>query len=136
MSDQDEAQCRKLLVRVLNALDNGNYQTLAEQFAPDGVWHRQGERLEGRPAIVAALQKRPPHVVTRHLANNIEINIVSEDEATAHSVVVVYRHESDEPVKSAPMELPRSILDYDDRFVRYDGEWLLAERKSSKIFSS
>jgi hypothetical protein len=103
-------------------------------MTPDGIWHRQGERLQGHKAVLAALARRPADLVTRHLVTNVEVRFVSAERATARSTVLVFRHEG--PVESsAPMSQPHSVLDYDDDLVKQDGRWQIAERRSRRIFS-
>src|SRR5882724_12776568 len=59
-----------LLHRLFFNLDEQRYSQVAELFAPDGVWHRQGEQLQGRDAVRQALEQRPAGLKTRHLVSN------------------------------------------------------------------
>ena len=67
MDSLDFVECQRTLYRFARALDAGDFEAVAATMAEDGVWFRQGERLEGRAAVVAALNKRGPSVLTRHL---------------------------------------------------------------------
>lgn len=133
MSTQDFVECQRLLARFSRALDEGNYHKLSEQMTEDGVWFRQGERLEGRTAVVEALSKRAPDLLTRHLVTNIEIDFDGSGGALCRSTVVVFRYEG--PVaEAAPMSLPHAIIDYTDTLSKEGGCWLIAERKSQRLF--
>jgi uncharacterized protein (TIGR02246 family) len=134
MDDIEFIQVQRMLNSFSRALDEGDFQKVASQMTPDGIWHRQGERLQGHKAVLAALARRPADLVTRHLVTNVEVRFVSAERATARSTVLVFRHEG--PVESAaPMSLPHSVLDYDDDLVKQDGRWQIAERRSRRIFS-
>lgn len=87
-------ECQRVLYRFVRALDDGDFEAVAAEMAEDGVWFRQGERLEGRTAVVTALRKRGPSVLTRHLVTNIAIEGTGTDSAVSHCTVLVFRDES------------------------------------------
>jgi hypothetical protein len=64
-----EWECAQLLGRFFRLLDESRYDELATLFGSDGVWHRQGTSLRGSAAVLEAMNARPPHQVTRHLAS-------------------------------------------------------------------
>jgi ketosteroid isomerase-like protein len=126
-------ECQRTLYRFARALDAGDFEAVAATMAEDGVWFRQGERLEGRAAVVAALNKRGPSVLTRHLITNIVIDEAGADRAISHCTVLVFRDESGTPQPVALVS-PRTVSDYEDRFVRREGRWQIAERRSTSVF--
>ncbi len=134
MDTLDYVECQRVLYRFVRALDEGKFDEVAATMADDGVWHRQGEVLKGRAAVVAALNKRGPAVLTRHMVTNIVIESTGPDSALSRCTTLVYRSEASTapPVK---MDLPRSVADYEDRFVRRNGRWEIFERRSSRIFA-
>ena len=104
-------------------------------MAPEGVWHRQGRALRGPDEVLAAVRQRPPGRVTAHLVQNLVVDLMNEDEATARYLSLVYRHDgpagADEP---APLSAPLSISAGNDRLRRANGEWLVVERRSRRLF--
>ncbi len=68
------ASCAGELTQALHAfishLDERRYDELLAAFAPQGRWLRQGRWLEGRDAILQALQARPAGMRVRHVMSN------------------------------------------------------------------
>jgi SnoaL-like domain len=120
---------RDTIARYNHAGDRGRLEELAAQFAPDGILEiHGGDRLEGRPAIVAGLggvvrrsddgaaaSGLPP--VLRHHVSSVLIHGITSERAHADSYFAV---------------LTRGGLDhwgrYRDVFVPFEDRWLLAHR--------
>jgi ketosteroid isomerase-like protein len=135
MDTIDYIECCRTLARFARALDESDFDGVAAQMTEEGVWHRQGERLEGRAAIVAALDRRPSTRLTRHLVTNIVGESVTPEQARLRCTVLVYAVD-DVASLPAPMPAPASVLDYEDILVRQpDGRWLIAERRSQRVFA-
>jgi ketosteroid isomerase-like protein len=134
MDTLDFVECQRTLYRFARALDAGDFEGVAATMAEDGVWFRQHERLEGRAAVVAALSKRGPAVLTRHLITNVVIESAGVDSAVSRCTVLVFRDESGAG-QPAALESARTIADYEDRFVRREGRWQIAERRSTRVFA-
>jgi SnoaL-like domain len=79
-----EAACAKVTIRFFRALDAREHEAAAGFFAPDGVWHRAGTVLTGRPAIIEALAKRSPDRATAHLLSNVWAEAIDPDHARVH----------------------------------------------------
>ena len=47
--------CKDAVIRFYAALDAGRMDEVAQAFASDGVWHRQGAQLRGPDAVSRAL---------------------------------------------------------------------------------
>ena len=126
---------QQAILRFYSALDRSDYDSLAAAMAPEGVWHRQGRALRGPDEVLAAVRQRPPGRVTAHLVQNLVVDLMNEDEATARYLSLVYRHDgpagADEP---APLSAPLSISAGNDRLRRANGEWLVVERRSRRLF--
>jgi hypothetical protein len=73
-------------------LDERRYSDLVGMFRPEGRWLRQGQWLEGRTAVHAALDARPPSRV-RHVISNAHVATSNDDEATIESYMTAYRDE-------------------------------------------
>jgi hypothetical protein len=133
-----QAECQAAIGSFFIALDLHDFAACAALMAPDGVWHRKGKPLVGRDAVLADLASRGPEVVTAHIVTNCVISPLSADSATARYYALVYRCDNhtgsaDAP---APLDRPVSILIYEDSFVRSDGAWLTASRRSRRLFAT
>ena len=65
-----EWDCTQLLTRFFNAFDAWHYDEMAAMFAPDGVWHRASQELQGA-TILLALNARSCTQRVRHVVTNI-----------------------------------------------------------------
>jgi uncharacterized protein (TIGR02246 family) len=126
MSDTDIRQaCTDVASRFFRCLDRRQYDELADLFAPDGTWFRQGAELRGRDAIVAALAQRPAALVTRHLLSNVWVDIITQDAVHVHYDVSVYTQSGTSPPRHA------QILSGIDRLIRVRDAWRI-ERKEAQ----
>ena len=94
-------------------------------MAPDQV-------IQGRETIRAALLTRPKTLLTKHLATNVMIDVVSRDEAHGLSYLTMISTtppgDAAAPYVSAG---PIYFGEFKDRFVREGGEWKILERRGS-----
>jgi uncharacterized protein (TIGR02246 family) len=111
--------------RFFRCLDRRQYDELADLFAPDGAWIRQGAELRGRDAIVATLVQRPANLVTRHLLSNVWVDIVTPESVHVHYDVSVYTQSGTSPPRHA------QILSGVDRMIRVRDTWRI-ERKEAQ----
>ena len=131
------AECADVIHRFYRALDGGDYLTLARQMLPEGVWVRQGQTLEGRAAIVEALNKREPALVTTHIVNNLVVDRQDERTATASMYITVLRYEGDDNAEGpAPVPPIRAIQLAEDKLVLTDQGWQIAHKTARAIFRS
>ncbi|TCR65716.1 nuclear transport factor 2 family protein [Bosea sp. BK604] len=116
-------------------LDTGAFEDLADRMAPGGRWHRQGEILTDRQAILAAMAARGNDVRTAHLVTNFQLADVTETAATAKFYMVAFRH--DGPVVAgtpSPLDLPRSIGLYECRCVLVGDAWRIEDMRADPRF--
>jgi len=126
MSETDIRQaCTDVASRFFRCLDRRQYDELADLFAPDGAWIRQGAELRGRDAIVTALAQRPAALVTRHLLSNVWVDIVTAEIAHVHYDVSVYAQSGTSPPRHA------QILSGLDGLIRVRDAWRI-ERKEAQ----
>lgn len=131
------AECADVIHRFYLALDAGEYEALVAQMLPDGVWVRQGKTLEGRHAVLAALAQREPGVITTHLVQNLVVDQLDDDTATASMYVMVLRHEGDQPHRTTvPMPPIRAVQLVRDKLVRTSNGWRIAHKAGGAIFRS
>lgn len=127
--------CMDVIHRFYCSLDAGDYDTLVEQMSPDGVWERQGKKLEGRPAIRDALRQRGDGVTTAHLVQNLVVDRTDEHSAVASMYVVVLRHEGAGPGDKPPATPPiRAVQRVRDELVLTDRGWRIARKTGHPIF--
>jgi SnoaL-like domain len=131
---QIERDCERIVHAYSRALDLGDMSTAADFFAENGSLARPmapDAVITGRETIRAALLTRPKTLLTKHLATNVMIEVVSRDEARGLSYLTMI---STTPGDAAPPFVSAGPLyfgEFKDRFVRERGEWKILERRGS-----
>jgi hypothetical protein len=121
-----EWDCAQVLTRFFNYFDQWRYEDMADLFAPDGVWHRQGKALQGRAAILAALAERSTTQWVRHVVTNLQIDVVD---------VTPYRHDSGAKQTEPPrIRAPYLLLVVPGRLRRTDAGWKIASMEMNREF--
>jgi hypothetical protein len=117
------------------ALDAMNYAAVAEGFAADGVWHRQGKELKGPGMVSAAMAERPKGARTRHIVTNVLATVKSESEVAIDFYMTVFSHngEADAPLP-APMNVPNSVGLAHATVRRDSGQWKIVSLRSAATF--
>lgn len=124
----DVVQLTQRLHAFFSHLDERRYEDLAAMFLPQGRWLRQGRWVEGRAAIVQALQARPASMRVRHLLSNVLVTAHSPDEMRVEAYLTAYRQLEGQ----APSLF--SINTVANTFQRSAGEWMLAEQQLVREF--
>jgi SnoaL-like domain len=117
-----EADCAKLIARYANANDLARWDEVVALYVEDGVMVRPtapDAPLQGRSAILAAFQGRPPRR-TRHVCSNVVITVDGPDSASGVSAMILFQPDA------APL-----AGSFHDRFVRTAEGWRFAERRGS-----
>ena len=132
-----EWDCQQAVTRFYHYLDNRRYEDLANLFTPDGVWHRQGKKLEGRAAIMAALEMRPASLIIRHAVSNVVVDISDENTAEANAYITISAHNTKgEPLDGpAPYTGPGAMIIYTDHLVRADDGWKVILKTGDRVFA-
>jgi hypothetical protein len=130
-----ERACERVVYAYSRALDLGEMSAAADFFAENGSIARPmapDKVIEGREAIRAALLTRPKTLLTKHLATNVMIDVVSREEARGLSYLTMI---STTPPGDAAAPYvstgPVYFGEFKDRFVREDGAWKILERRGS-----
>ena len=130
-----ERACERIVYAYSRALDLGDMSAAADFFAENGSFARPmapDKVIQGRDAIRAALLTRPKTLLTKHLATNVMIDVVSRDEAAGLSYLTMI---STTPTGDAPAPYvsagPVYFGEIKDRFVREGGGWKILERRGS-----
>ena len=131
-----EADVARLIHEYIWANDAQDWDACAALYTEDAVFRRPsgGDPVVGRPAILASFTARTPRA-QRHAIANILVDVVSETEARARSVIVLYMGDAAEdgglPAQDAKSPL---IGTYADRVVKTADGWRFAERAGGLDF--
>ena len=145
MSGIDEAtrraiewDCTKLINRYTLLNDAADWDAVAALYAEDGQMARPSapdKPIVGREAILATFKSRPARAA-RHVVSNIVVDVLSETEATAMSVIVLYQGIASEsgglPARDTSGPL---IGTYTDRLRKTADGWQFAERRGGLDFA-
>lgn len=134
----DERACERLVLDYTRFVDFGEAARIAELFTPDGVWESVDVRMDGRDAIRAGFLARQgvARRTSRHVCTNIAITLEAADEARGLSYLINYRHDSSTGVaeRPAPVNHPKFVGEYHDRFVRTADGWRFVHRRCDVTF--
>jgi hypothetical protein len=135
--DQERAiewDCTQVVNKFYNSLDARRYDNLVNCFTEDGIWKRQGNELQGRAAILSAMEERGEHLVIRHIVTNIAVTIEDADHVSTAEYVTIYRYDSDEKLEGpAPLDGPGVIFLYQDKMVRTESGWQMSDKRGRPI---
>jgi len=126
----------RLINQYVNRNDAADWEAVAALYTEDGSLRRPsgGDAVHGREAILAAFRARPPRA-QRHVIANVVVDVVSETEAAAFSVIVLYMGDAAEdgglPAKVANSPL---IGTFTDKVVLTEDGWRFAERLGALDF--
>ncbi len=138
-----ERACERVVYAYSRALDLGDMSGAADVWAENGAGAlpmAPDKVIQGREAIRAALLTRPKTLLTKHLASDVMIDVVSRDEAGGLSYLTMIS--TTPPGDAAAPHVsagPIYFGEIRDRFVRESGEWKILERRGSiqmKFFGS
>jgi hypothetical protein len=133
-----ERACERLMTDYTRFVDFGEAARIADLFSADGVWEADGVRMDGRDAIRAGFSARQGvgRRTSRHVITNVAVDVVGPEEATALSYLVNYRHDSRSGTaeRPAPVDHPKFVGEYHDRFVRTADGWRFARRRCDLAF--
>ncbi len=132
-----ERACERLIVEYCRLVDFGEAAGIAELFTEDGVWESADLVMDGKAQILAGFSRRQgvTRRLSRHLCTNVAVDVTSSEEATSLCYLVNYRHDQEGPrTGPAPVELPKFVGEYHDRFVRTAEGWRFAHRRADLGF--
>ena len=130
-----ERACERIVHAYSRALDLGDMSGAADFFAENGTFARPmapGKVIQGREAIRAALLTRPKTLLTKHLATNVMIDVISRDQARGLSyLTMISTTPPGDAVAPFVSAGPVYFGELEDLFVREGGEWKILERRGS-----
>lgn len=134
-----EADVTRLIHQYVWANDAQDWQQCASLYTEDAVFRRPsgGDPVVGREAILASFTARPPRA-QRHVMANTLVDVVSEAEARAKSVIVLYMGDAvpEDSGAGLPVQDAKSPLigTFEDRVVKTPEGWRFAERRGGLDF--
>lgn len=132
-----EWDCARVLTRFINALDAGDYETMAGLMAENGVWMRPGGDAVGPAGLLDAMKDRPRDLAIRHVISNVVIEVIDEDSAAGVTYLTVYRHRGPPPERGpAPLAGVHMVGVSHNRLVREPGGWRISEKRTSRTFDA
>ena len=131
-----ERECARIVTLYCHYVDHGEAARIADLFAKDGVWSGPGVRMEGERQLRKGFQARQDNRarMSRHVCNNLLVDVIDEDNATGTVYLTLYRHDGEEDRSFSPIEGPVLVGEYQDRFVRTAEGWRFAERVTTAAF--
>ena len=132
-----EWDCARVLTGFINALDAGDYETMAGLMAEKGVWSRPGGDAIGPDGLLRAMKDRPRDLIVRHVISNVLIEAIDEDNATGTTYLTVYRHRGPPPENGpAPVTGTHMVGVSHNRLVRESGRWKIGEKRTTRLFEA
>lgn len=132
-----ESECARLVALYCHYVDHGEAERIAELFAKDGAWRSPEVTMEGIEQIRRGFARRQANTarMSRHVCNNLLVDVIDEDHAVGCVYLTLYRHDGEEGRALSPMEgQPFLAGEYRDRFVRTVDGWRFAEREIGVSF--
>lgn len=117
-----------LVMRFFRGLDTRDHAAVAALMAPDGVWVRQGTRLNGPAAVMAALEQRPANRVTCHLISNLWAEQFDEQRARLNFYLTAYEGVMENGALTGTRMA--GVRYCTDELVYLEGGWRIKEKSS------
>ena len=132
-----ERQCERLVTRYCHFVDHGEAARVAELFADDGVWKSPDVTMNGRNEVQRAFARRQANAerMSRHVCNNLLIDVIDEDHAEGTVYLTLFRHDGEPGRRVSPLAGPALVGEYRDRFIRTNEGWRFAHREIEVSFA-
>ena len=131
-----ERECERLVTLYCHYVDHGEAERIAELFAKDGVWRSPQVTMNGKEELRRGFRARQQNQrrMSRHVCNNLLIDVIDADNATGCVYLTLYRHDGKEGRALSPLPGPEMVGEYRDRFVRTADGWRFADREAAISF--
>lgn len=140
MSPQEEMlihhECERLVTAYCHYVDHGEASRIADLFTEDGVWTSPEVTMNGREEIRKAMAIRESNTerMSRHVCNNLLIEIIDADHAEGTVYLTLYRHDGNPERKTSPLPGAVMVGEYRDRFIRTTEGWRIQHREIGVSF--
>lgn len=133
-----EWACMRLVNLYALRNDAGDWDGVADLYVENGLMTRPSapdQPIIGREVIRASLKSRPPRA-SRHVVSNIVVDVESETQASAMSVILLFMGAAAER-GALPTRDPAGPLVgyYRDRFEKTIDGWRFSERRGGLDFA-
>lgn len=120
-----ERACGRLVTQYCHLVDHGEAEKVADLFAKTGVWKSAQHAMDGQEAVREGFAARQANKarMSRHVCNNLIVDVIDEDHAAGTVYLTLYRHDGPEARAVSPLEGPFLVGEYRDRFVRTHEGW-------------
>lgn len=130
------AAIERTLSRFFLHLDLREHRELSAMMADDGIWERQGKKLQGPAMTLAAMNERPDGRTTLHVVTNWVIDMNGADAAHASFYMVAFRHDGTEkPTGAVRMDLPASAQIFRARLKRIGADWRIQHMYGTPVLA-
>ncbi|MBS0331922.1 MAG: nuclear transport factor 2 family protein, partial [Proteobacteria bacterium] len=101
-----------------------------------GVWRSAEQTMTGRAEVERGFRRRQDNAqrMSRHVCENLLVEVVDEDHATGVVYLTLYRHDGEPGRKTSPLAGPVLVGEYRDEFVRTAEGWRFRRREVSANF--
>lgn len=127
-----ESACNATTQRFFHCLDTHDDPAAVALFDADGIWERQGKRLQGHVAVLAALAARSAERATCHVITNVVTTV--QDASTARVDFCLSTYEGQQGDDTAPIGRLASIRRCVDSMVRVGDDWRIAHKSTEQLF--
>jgi hypothetical protein len=127
-----ERECERLVTAYCHYVDHGEAAKVADLFTDDGQWLSAEISMIGKEKLRKGFAGRQANGarMSRHVCNNLLINVFDEDNAEGVVYVTLYRFDGEVGRKFSPMdEQPAMVGEYRDTFVCTDEGWRFSKRE-------
>lgn len=130
----DHAELMRLNESFCWELDRGTPEGFGAMFTEDAFYANGLRESRGRAEIIAFARSRSAHGprTSRHVQSGLRLHRTGEDTAEGLSCCVTWAASALPPIADTAVLL---VADFQDRYVRVDGRWLIVERRIVPIFT-
>ena len=134
-----EWDCARLINLYMQLNDAGDWNGVADLFTEDGALYRPtipDKAIAGREAIREGFKARPATAVTRHVVSNIVVEAESETEASATSIMLLFRGQATEDGSLPAHHSADPLVGFfKDRLRKTANGWRFVERRGGLDFA-
>lgn len=133
---QIERECERLVTAYCHLVDHGQAARIADLFSENGVWASAEVTMNGRDEVRQGMAHRQANEnrMSRHVCNNLLVEVHDEDHASGVVYLTLYRHDGEPGRKLSPLDGPLLVGEYRDRFERTAEGWKIARREIDVSF--
>lgn len=125
-----EWACARLVTQYCHVIDHGEASKVADLFTVDGVWSSPENTMTGQAEIARGFMRREQNKgrMSRHICNNLLIDVLDENTAQGVVYLTLYRHDGGVGRPTSPVGLPAMVGEYRDRFKKTTQGWRFDRR--------